>query len=146
MAIIILKHFIIVKQRNDIFNGSTPKIKITCAYECILKLVEYSGVERNNMQYLEFADYAENKLPDILDDKFKLITEIMLKAQMSNITPTESESVTAIDYYKELFAKIYEKNNIFKKLYIKFLKNFSIVQSFQTPVDHAATSSVEENA
>lgn len=123
LAFIILKHFIIINRRKDIFDNSSPKIKITCAYECILKLIEYLEVEKNNMQYLEFAEYAQSRIPDIIDNNFKEVTEIMLKAQMSNIGSEQSEANLVVNYYKTVFNKIYNKSNIFKKMYIKFLKN-----------------------
>ncbi len=124
LAVIAIRHFLAVKKRNDILNNGTPKNKITLAYESAVKLIEFSGIERNNMQYLEFADYVKEQLPEIFtDNAFKDITEIMLKVQMSNIKPEEHEISAAVSFYKKLYAKIYKKSGIIQKITIKYLKN-----------------------
>lgn len=123
-TVIALKHILKVRDRNYILKNDSPKNKITCAYESAVKLIEFSGIERSNMQYLEFAEYVKERLPDIfVNDSFREVTEIMLKAQLSDTEPTDEEVKASIKFYEELFIKIYEKNNILKKISMKYLKN-----------------------
>lgn len=124
LAVIVIRHFLAVKKQNHILNNDTPKNKITFAYESAVKLIEYYGIERYNMQYLEFADYVKEQLPEIFSDNtFKEITEIMLKAQMSDIKPEEHEIKAAVSFYKNLYTKIYKNSSIIQKISIRFLKN-----------------------
>lgn len=122
-AVFVLRYIIKSKNRNDVLNNGIPKSRVTCAYLSAVKLIEFLGVERGNMQYIDFAEFAEKQLSDILvPGSFIETTIIMLKAQMSGSIPNDSEIDQTIKFYKELYTKILERNNIFKNIYMKYLK------------------------
>ncbi len=121
--IIILRHIWAKnKKEKNLHSGNYSEI-IHHAYNYIIRILKSCGVDRGNMQYLEFSEYAKNKLPDIIDNDFEKVTQIMLKAQFSEniITDDEAELITA--YYEKTFEKVYEKSNIIKKLDMRFVKN-----------------------
>ena len=122
IGIFILRFVMTVKRKEKNLCLSDTVSSVTFAYSYLLKIFSFCGIEKNNMHYLEFAEHIHKKLPDIADSDFETVTQIMLKAQLSQETSDESEAKYVVDYYKKIYDKVYAKSNILKKFEMKFIK------------------------
>lgn len=122
-AIMAILHVLEKNKKSKNLDLSDRKKAVSCGYGYIVKLLKFCGIEKNNMQYLDYAKCAAENLPDIVDDKFENITHIMLKAQLSETSISIQEAQTVVDYYKNMFEKIYVKSGILKKVDMRFIKN-----------------------
>lgn len=123
--IIVLIHLFIAKKRRKSFNTKNYSDNSLNAYQYILKILDFCGIKNDtNMQYIEFAQYAEQNSKGIFkSNEFIEATKIALEAKLSskNISKTKSETVIALAY--KISDKIYRKQNFFIRLYMKYLKN-----------------------
>ncbi|MBE6846024.1 MAG: transglutaminase domain-containing protein [Ruminococcus sp.] len=123
IIIIILRHIICLGDKCKKLNCDDRKKAITFAYKYTLDLLKFCGIEKGNMQYLEFSEYAVVKLPDILDTEFEKLTESMLRAQLSNEVLDTKEAFEAVQYYRKVYNNVYNKSNMLKKIEMRFIKN-----------------------
>ncbi|MGN0612479.1 MAG: transglutaminase family protein [Porcipelethomonas sp.] len=122
VAFIIARRVLWERKKKLIFGSTDERKKITYAYTLTVRLLEFCGAEKNNMQYLEYAEYVCQKLPEIADGGFTALTEKMLRAQVSGEQPEISEGEYAAGYYKSVYRKIYTKANPVKKLSMSWVK------------------------
>lgn len=124
LSIIALRHIIAQKRKNEKLNSSDKSEMIFYAYNCISKLLEFCGIKKENMQYLDFAKYAEKQLPEIIDSEFYEITQVMLKAKLSDNPVDDIETKKVKDYYEKIYNKVYNRSGFIKKIIIRFIKNY----------------------
>lgn len=124
IVFILIKHFVIVNKRNDMLTHLNNRKKSLIAYDYIIKLLEFKGITNSNMQYIDFALYAQQETENIFDaDEFLSATHIALKAKWS-MEPIEDEEANYIlELSLRTAKKIYSNLSIFKKIYMKLLKN-----------------------
>lgn len=123
VAVIALRHILTIKKKQNNLNHSDKITVVTSAYSYLLEILSFCNVSRENMQYLEFAEYAQSKVPEIIDDNFKEITQIVLKAQLSSNALSDNEVNNVVHYYNEIYSRVYNKSGLIRKIYIKFIKN-----------------------
>lgn len=124
LSIIALRHIIAQKRKNEKLNSSDKSEMIFYAYNCISKLLEFCGIKKENMQYLDFAKYAEKQLSEIIDSEFYEITQVMLKAKLSDNPVDDIETKKVKDYYEKIYNKVYNRSGFIKKIIIRFIKNY----------------------
>lgn len=117
-------HMIIVKRREKSLNtGSSSKNAIN-AYNYIIKLLDYCDIKNENMQYLEFAQFAENNEKRIFKSgEFEQITNIALEAAMSMGEISDDRAKKAVIFSYKTAHSVFKKQNVIGRLYMKFIKN-----------------------
>ncbi|MGN1481243.1 transglutaminase-like domain-containing protein [Porcipelethomonas sp.] len=121
---IIVNHIYKTKKRINSFKNGSNKEKAIYAYNYIILLLSFIKIENNNMQYLEFAEYAEKNTENIFhDNEFVNATYTALKAKLSAENPENSETEKIINLGLKTAETIYQQLNIFKKFYMKYIKN-----------------------
>lgn len=124
IAIIAAVHCITLKRRENSFKTESNSQNALNAYRYILKLLEFCDVKKQNMQYLEFAEYVQQNTRHIFrNDELTEITEIALEAGLSGheITAEQSDKVIKLSY--KTARAIFVQQNIFERFYMKFIKN-----------------------
>ena len=124
VLILALRHILALKRKNKKLSLSDKSETIFYAYNCIINLLEFCGIKKENIQYLDFAKYSEEKLPGIIDAEFDEITQIMLKAKLSENPVNDFEAKKVRDYYEKVYKSVYENSNLIKKIIIRFIKNY----------------------
>lgn len=122
--VVIITHIVTVKLREKSFNTGNGSKNAVNAYNYIIKLLEYCDIKNDNMQHLEFAEFAENHEMRIFKSgEFAAITDIVLEAVMSGreLSRTKAQRVTLFSY--KTANTIFKKQKGFKKLYMKFIRN-----------------------
>lgn len=121
---ILIRHFVVVNKRNNMFVHLNNRKKSLFAYDYITKLLEFKGITNSNMQYLEFALYAQQKTENLFDDdELIYATHTALKAKLSKESIEDKEANNISELSLRTAKKIYDNLNIFKKIYMKLIKN-----------------------
>lgn len=118
LVILILFYVFIKHNNNRHINYDNPYIaEQHIVY--IFKQLERMGLIRNSYELpTEFALRVDSKIPNI---HFSNIIDIILKVRFSNNKITQYE-LDILKNYAEVISKIlYDKSNIFKKLYYKYI-------------------------
>lgn len=124
IAIILIVHFYVTKKRRKSFNTDSPSKNALNAYNYILKLLEFCDIKNDNMQYLEFAKYAEENTKNIFKaDDFTKITKIALAAKLSNQEISQEQANTVVNLALRTAVIIFKYKNIFNRIYMTFIKN-----------------------
>ena len=121
---IIIVHIVVIKKRNKSFNTTSYSRNAINAYDYIIKLLEFYDIKNDNMQYLEFAEFAEQNPKRIFkSNEFSEITQIALEARMSNTEIDKEKSLKVIRFAEKTAHIIFAKSNFILKIYMKFIKN-----------------------
>ncbi|MCM1226211.1 MAG: transglutaminase-like domain-containing protein [Clostridium sp.] len=121
---VIITHIVTVKLREKSFNTGNGSKNAVNAYNYIIKLLEYCDIKNDNMQHLEFAEFAEtHEMRIFKSGEFAAITDIVLEAVMSGreLSRTKAQRVTLFSY--KTANTIFKKQKGFRKLYMKFIRN-----------------------
>lgn len=123
LAVILIRRKIIIDLRTKHFSEGTNSEKIKHIYQYAEKLLRYMDIEQNDLNFMEFAETADEKLSDRFIDKNSFVdfVKVALKAQFSPEEPDDSEVVK----YKLLISSIADKQftdlNKFRKLVMKYI-------------------------
>lgn len=124
LLFIFIKYLYIKSKRNKLFNQNDKAKAAIYAYNYICDLLLFINIKNDNMQYLEFAEYAQQNLPWIFTkNEFTDATYTMLKAGLSKETISKSELDNIISLSINISDMIYKKSNIIKRIYMKLIKN-----------------------
>lgn len=121
---ILLKHMYIINKRKKILSDSDNIKVVLYAYDYIIKLLEYINISNNNITQIKFAEKIQEDNPWIFhENEFVNATQTALKAKLSNEKIENTETNFISELSKRTAVKIYKNFNIFKKVYMKFVKN-----------------------
>lgn len=124
IAVIAIVHYITLKKRENSFNTKSSSQNALNAYQYILKLLEFCDIKNKNMQYFEFAEFAEQNTRHIFKSgEFAEITRIALEAGLSGHEISEAQAETVIKLSHKTARAIFVKRNIFERFYMKFIRN-----------------------
>jgi hypothetical protein len=123
LGALLIRRQMLRRRRMNSFANEYTNSSILAAYDYILQLLEFSGISRGNVDYLEFAENIEfgnlkpifrnkNKEFELKFDKseFKSLTKLASKAKFSDhvLTKADSDSVIAFadDFAKSIYANL----------------------------------------
>lgn len=123
ILLIWLRRYIILKLRNKRFTSGADSKRILHMYEYTEKLLAVLKVRKKDMQYVEFAEYAEGALaPEYFaSGEFKSFMNIALKCSFDNSSPDKTAVSEALEFTEAFSKSIYEKSGVFKKFYLKII-------------------------
>lgn len=124
LGIVAAVHVLASKKREKSFDTGNNSKNAINAYNYIMKLLNFCEINNENMQYLEFADFAEHHKKRIFKTgELKEITDIALEAGLSGREISDEKSKKAVIFSYKVALNIFSKQTVFGKLYMKFIRN-----------------------
>jgi len=123
MLLIFVRRCIIINLRSRRFTKGKNSLRMSYMYDYTEKLLKVLKIYKNDMQYIDFANYAENKLsPEYFaSGEFIFFMNCALESNFGNCELSK-ETLQRAQKFTENFSRIiYSKSNLFKKIYLKFI-------------------------
>ncbi len=123
VLLIIGRRKLIIYIRVKHFTTDTNSRRIVYIYEYTEKLLKFIKQKRGDKQYMEFADFVEQKIGGVYfkSDGYRNLVEVALRNAFSNEPPSNDEIEEFINFTKEFAEKVYNRANIFGKIYLKYI-------------------------
>lgn len=124
IGFIMLRRHITVTVRQKRLNLGSGSHRIGYIYDYTERLLAELGIERNNMRYVEFAEYADKQLGGVHVKQGSLIklTDIALHSGFGKTPPTADELKECLGTTDALAQSIYEKSGFFGRISLKYFK------------------------
>ena len=92
-------------------------------YDYAEKLLAVLKIRREDMQYIRFAEFAEDKLaPEYFAaGDFTGFMNAALRSSFGDSPPDEKTAEAALSFIRKFSSAVYEKSDFFTKLYMKFV-------------------------
>lgn len=121
---ICVRRVVILRLRDRHFSSGVNSRRITNMYSFAEQLLEIVGLERENMQYTDFADSAEQQFSGEYFEKnsFRNLVNSALKASFSTYSPTDEEVTDAEDFVRNFAVKIYSASNLPERVFLRFIR------------------------
>ena len=121
---IIFKRKIMLSRTYKGFKSDNNNLNIINLYSYITQILAFTGIENNNMQYLDFANYVESNSIFFKKDEMKTIVNYVLKAGLSEHISSQEEVDFMLSAARKIVYDVYNQQSLSKKLQMKYGFNF----------------------
>jgi hypothetical protein len=121
--LIYLRRCIIISIRRKHFTHGSNNRRTTYMYDYAEKLLSVLKISRGEMQYTEFAAYADDMLsPEYFDcGEFRSFMSIVLEGSFGGSELSDEKTAQALEFTRIFSRTIYAKSNVFRKLIMKLI-------------------------
>lgn len=123
VMLIIIRHRLTMCIRKKRFISGSTAERAGHMYAYAEKLLDFVKIKQGEMQYSDFAEYAEVRCCGVYfsHGSFKEFMDISLRAVFSDTAPENEEMMKCKDFVDNMSKGIYEKASFIGKIYLKFI-------------------------
>lgn len=121
--ILLRRHITVTVRRNRLTSGEGSR-RIGEIYRYAGILLSELGIKQEDMQYIRFAQYADEQLGGvhIKQGSFIKMTDIALRSGFGKTPPTSGELKECLETTNSIARSIYEKSSFFGRISLKYFK------------------------
>lgn len=121
--ILLRRHITVTVRRKKLTSGESSR-RIGEIYRYAEILLSELGIKQGDMQYIKFAEYADEQLGNIhiKQGDFIRMTDIALRSGFGKTSPTPVELKECLETTNSIARSIYEKSSFFGRLSLKYFK------------------------
>lgn len=124
IAFILIRRYITVTSRRRRMTTGSNSQQIGYIYEYTRLLLSQLGITYDDMQYVEFAEYAEKRAGGkyLPHESFTRMTGIALLSGFGNTPPSQNELQECLSAADKLAENVFNDTGFFRRLSLKYLK------------------------